>query len=239
MCRLWRAGARFLTLVLCQLTVWEAGIFRACCHTFIVKPLLSSANAEEEVGKKGLVAVLLQSNVFYPYALLSSRICKCNKTIFIHEYRLSSDNFIFRPTKILSKAIKKENELFQANGSPLISAEIFCWQAQSRWHVRWNANRLQLISVLQNETDLDIRFLETGKWRNGRGELTLEACCGPLWWDRGFISTGGGGCCSLELMAQSQISCLLLLPTLPLSSCPLESSQKGWRGRDDGLNYAI
>lgn len=43
-----------------------------------------------------------------------------------------------------------------------------------------------------------------------------------------------GGCCSLELMAQSQISCLPLLPPLPLSSCPLESSQKGWRGRDKG-----
>lgn len=41
------------------------------------------------------------------------------------------------------------------------------------------------------------------------------------------------GSCSSELTAQSQMSCLLLLPPLSLSSCPLESSQKGWRVWDD------
>lgn len=60
--------------------------------------------------KKGFVAVL-QSNVFYPYASLSSWICKCNKTISIHEYRLNSDNFIFPPMKILSRDIKKRKRV--------------------------------------------------------------------------------------------------------------------------------
>lgn len=81
-----------------------------------------------------------QSNVFYPYASLSSWICKCNKTIFIHEYRLNSDNFIFPPMKMSRDKKKREKELFQANGSTLIAAKIFCWQAQSRWYACWNAN---------------------------------------------------------------------------------------------------
>lgn len=66
----------------------------------------------QEVRNK-TVAAILQSNVFYPYASLSSRICKCNKTIFIHEYRLNSDDFIFGPMEILSKEIKKKKSCFK------------------------------------------------------------------------------------------------------------------------------
>lgn len=56
-------------------------------------------------------------------------------------------------------------------------------------------------------------------------------CCPPRWDGRPFST---GGCCSLELMAQSQFSCLPLLLRPLLSSGPLESIQQGWGGRDKG-----